>query len=293
MVEGAGQGGNTGGSGNPSGWLVADNEIGDSWNQAIKLDGVDDFTIARNRFVGSSDHVIEVTAASSGVKFMDDNQVGSGYGSIGMPVTKGTTPTPAPSGPTIMVIRHGEKPSGSTKGYTAPTGGKEDSHSLTLQGWARAAAFVSVFKTALRPGLSTPSVIYAADGPVAGERMRQTASLLAAALGLKVNLSFDKGQEAALAKALKALPAGTQALVVWEHSRIPAIGKALGKVSPKPPSAYPSDRFDVCWTYTADGKGGWTFAQVLEAALPSDRGYVVSRTAGFIAKVKQTLGIGI
>jgi hypothetical protein len=96
MVEGAGQGGNSGGSGKPSGWLIADNEIGDSWNQAIKLDGVDNFTITRNRFVGSSDHVIEVTDASTGVKFYDDNEIGSGYGSIGTSVTDGAGPGEPP-----------------------------------------------------------------------------------------------------------------------------------------------------------------------------------------------------
>lgn len=98
MVEGAGQGANTGGSGKPSGWLIADNEIGDSWNQAIKLDGVDNFTITRNRFVGSSNHVIEVTAASSGVKFLADNEITGQYGAIGVPVPAPTPePTPAPA----------------------------------------------------------------------------------------------------------------------------------------------------------------------------------------------------
>lgn len=95
MVEGAGQGGNSGGSGRPSHWLIADNEIGDSWNQAIKLDGVDDFTITRNKFVGSSSRIIEVTAASSGVKFYNDNIVIGNYGSIGIAVTPGAG-QPAP-----------------------------------------------------------------------------------------------------------------------------------------------------------------------------------------------------
>ena len=146
--------------------------------------------------------------------------------------------------------------------------------------------------TALRAGLSTPTIVYAADGPVAGERMKQTASLLCAALKTTPVLSFDKGKEANLAKALKALPAGTQALVVWEHSRIPAIGPALGKVSPKPPSAYPSNRFDVVWVYNLQADGSWKFSQVNEAILPTDKGYI-SKAAGLFAAVKQAVGIGV
>ncbi|SCL20689.1 Right handed beta helix region [Micromonospora pallida] len=93
MVEDYGRGGNSGG--NTDGmrnWIVADNEIGDSWNQAIKLDGPDNVSITRNKFVGSSTRVMEVTSASTGVKFYSDNQVGSGYGSIGMSVTAGAGP---------------------------------------------------------------------------------------------------------------------------------------------------------------------------------------------------------
>jgi hypothetical protein len=93
MVEGANApgSGNSGGSGNPSNWFVAENEFGDSWNQAIKINGGDSFTITRNRFVGSSDHVVELTSGS-GNKFYSDNVVGSGYGDVGMTVTNGSGP---------------------------------------------------------------------------------------------------------------------------------------------------------------------------------------------------------
>lgn len=93
MAEDYGRGGNSGG--NTDGmrnWIVADNEIGDSWNQAIKLDGPDTVSITRNKFVGSSTQVMEVTSASTGVKFYSDNQVSPDYGSVGMPVTAGPGP---------------------------------------------------------------------------------------------------------------------------------------------------------------------------------------------------------
>lgn len=81
MAEDYGRGGNSGG--NTDGmknWIVADNEMGDSWNQSIKLDGPDDVSITRNEFVGSSTRVMEVTSASTGVKFYGDNHVGPDYG---------------------------------------------------------------------------------------------------------------------------------------------------------------------------------------------------------------------
>lgn len=93
MVEDYGQGGNDGGdTDGMRNWIVADNEIGDSWNQAIKLDGPDEVAITRNKFVGSSDYAMEVTDASSDVKFYSDNEVSSDYGEVGMPITPGPGP---------------------------------------------------------------------------------------------------------------------------------------------------------------------------------------------------------
>jgi hypothetical protein len=91
MVEGAGRGGNSGGSGNPDGWFVAGNEFGDSWNQSIKLDGASNFTFTRNNWTGSSDKIFDLPSAS-GTKIYSDNTFGSGYGSIGATVTSGAGP---------------------------------------------------------------------------------------------------------------------------------------------------------------------------------------------------------
>lgn len=92
MGEGLGRGGNSGGSGDPHDWIISDNEFGDSWNQAIKLDGIDNVSITRNKFVGSSDYVLDVSSASTNVKFYSDNTVGSGYGSVNYTVTAGAGP---------------------------------------------------------------------------------------------------------------------------------------------------------------------------------------------------------
>lgn len=97
MAEDFGRGGNDGG--NSSGmrdWYIADNEFGDSWNQCIKLDGVDDVTITRNRFVGDSDHVVDLGDGASNVKFYSDNEVDGDYGDVGISTTSGSGPTTPP-----------------------------------------------------------------------------------------------------------------------------------------------------------------------------------------------------
>jgi hypothetical protein len=93
MVEGANAAGsgNTGGSGNPDNWFWAENTLGDSWNQCIKLNGASNFTFTRNNFAGSSDKIFDLTSATN-VKIYSDNTFGSGYGSIGATVTSGSGP---------------------------------------------------------------------------------------------------------------------------------------------------------------------------------------------------------
>lgn len=93
MAEDYGLGGNSGGdTDGMKNWIVADNEVGDSWNQAIKVDGPDNVAVTRNNFVGSSDRVMEATEESSDVKFYSDNQVSPDYGEVGMEITPGPGP---------------------------------------------------------------------------------------------------------------------------------------------------------------------------------------------------------
>ena len=48
------------------------------------------------------------------------------------------------------------------------------------------------------------------------------------------------------------------------------IAKAFPSVTPKPPSDWPNDRFDIIWTFTKTAEG-WQFAQVPELVLPGDQ----------------------
>lgn len=106
MVESAGHGGNSGGSGTPSNWLIADNELGASWGQDVKLDGGNNFVFTRNRWVGSSDRIFAFDAGTGNVVW-SDNIFGSGYGQVGATITQGNGPPSGIGGATTPVVNAG------------------------------------------------------------------------------------------------------------------------------------------------------------------------------------------
>jgi hypothetical protein len=176
----------------------------------------------------------------------------------------------------VMLIRHGEKPTGSAAPYGVSEAGERDDEALTTQGWARAGALTGLFAPLsgpgrpgpVRPGLARPAEVIAADpGRHGSQRPQQTVAAVAAALGTEVGLPFAKGQEAELAAALRA--GSGPRLVAWEHESIPAIISHLGPVTPEPPTAWPSDRFDLVWVFARDGDG-WRFSQVPQLLLAGD-----------------------
>ena len=178
-------------------------------------------------------------------------------------------------GTLVMVIRHGEKPDGSHPGVDAQ--GNKDDSSLTKTGWERANRLADLFDPVPgppRPGLATPKAIYAAGANDAGEglRPRETVMPLAARLGLTMNTSYGAGEEKKLVEQAITQPGPT--LISWQHGGIPDIAKAFPSVTPKPPSDWPDDRFDVVWTFTRTADG-WQFAQVPELVLPEDQDTVI------------------
>ncbi|MFD8148644.1 histidine phosphatase family protein [Streptomyces sp. NPDC059708] len=166
----------------------------------------------------------------------------------------------------VMIIRHGEKPTGSEKGRD--DNGKPDSHSLTDRGWARANALPRLFAPKPAAGLERPVKVYAAtdQGPDAGgHRMRQTVTPLARQLGLSIDLTYAESKETDLAAAVSA--AAGPVLICWEHSRIPTIAKALAPRSGAPTS-WP-DRFDLVWVLNRTA-GTWSFKEVGQRLLDTD-----------------------
>ena len=175
----------------------------------------------------------------------------------------------------VMVIRHAEKPDGTAPGVTAD--GAEDDSSLTAVGWQRAHALVGLFAPAggdPQAGLARPQAIFAAGVTDEGEgqRTRETVAPLADALGLPVRTEYGKGDEKKLMKDV--LTRSGTTLISWQHSEIPAIADAFDPVTPAPPQEWPSDRFDVVWTFTRTADG-WHFTQTPELLLPQDLSGVI------------------
>jgi hypothetical protein len=171
-----------------------------------------------------------------------------------------------------MIIRHGEKPDGTAPGIDPS--GRPDSSSLTQVGWTRARRLADLFapvQGSTRPGVARPVAIYAAGANNSGQgaRTRETVAPLAQRLGITVNTTYGKGDEAALIAEVASKPGPT--LICWQHGEIPALAQAFGSVAPSSPSDWPDDRFDVIWTFTATANG-WTFAQLPESVLPADSG---------------------
>jgi hypothetical protein len=168
--------------------------------------------------------------------------------------------------PTIMVIRHAEKPAGNIHGVTAQ--GEKDPESLIVMGWQRAGALAPFFAVP-PPPLSVPQFLFAAEAEKAtsSERPVETITPLSAKLGLKINTTWKKKQWSEMTDA--ALEAKGVALICWQHDDIPNIAnKLLGKdVAPK----WPGDRFDMVWllTYDATSKK-YKFSQVPQLLLAGD-----------------------
>ena len=176
----------------------------------------------------------------------------------------------------VMIIRHGEKPDGSSPGVDST--GKRDKNSLTGVGWNRAHRLVDLLAPAQgspRPGLARPTAIYAAgaNDNGDGQRTRETVQPLADDLGITVNTTFGNGEEKALVRSVTAHPGTT--LISWQHGEIPAIVAAFPSVTPAPPAQWPDDRFDVVWTLTKTADG-WHFAQLPELLLPQDQAGVIT-----------------
>lgn len=94
---------------------------------------------------------------------------------------------------TLMIIRHAEKPTDSGTPYGVTSGGTQDPHSLTIQGWTRAGALAGLFDPRdsagdgipPRTGLSRPATVTAAQPGTGGgnsRRPEETVTSLAAAL---------------------------------------------------------------------------------------------------------------
>jgi hypothetical protein len=182
-----------------------------------------------------------------------------------------------PKASKIMIIRHAEKPTGRLDGVNEA--GASSAHDLIVRGWQRAGALACLFAPAYGPVqnalLAKPAFIFAsaaADDPTPGDiksrRSQETVAPLAELIGVDINLTFSKGQEAALAKAAQAC--NGPVLIAWQHENINLIANAiLG--SEAAPQTWPKERFDVVFVLTLNRSDAtYSFAQVPQCLLAGD-----------------------
>ena len=155
------------------------------------------------------------------------------------------SPKPATHPKTILIIRHGEKPS------------DENDIDLTPEGFKRADAIPILFKkSATRPDpFSTPDFIFAAQASRHSNRPKETVLPLAKTLKLDINGDYSNSDYPKLAEELLSNTKydGKTVLICWHHGTIPELVTKLGATDV--PDKWKDHVFDQVWVVTFDEKG--------------------------------------
>lgn len=161
-------------------------------------------------------------------------------------------------GPTVMFIRHAEKPDKDHKGVTPD--GEHDEHSLSVRGWTRAGALAALFsENTSRSGLTIPARIIATapSHSYKSKREHDTALPTAQRLDLPIESVSIPDDYAKLVADIQT--AAQPTLVVWHHGSIPDFiaGFDVSNVDAIP-RTWPEDRFDLVWVlWPKDGSYIW------------------------------------
>ncbi len=146
--------------------------------------------------------------------------------------------TPDP-GLKVVIIRHGEKPI--------------DGDNLSCQGMNRALQLPKVLHQKFQIPHHTYVPALDCDKSTSHSRMFQTVSPMAAKFNLKVNSKFDGEDVKDVAKDV--LKKKGTVLMVWEHSKIQRLAKALGYTQAP---AWDDGDYDGIWIITfANGTAEW------------------------------------
>ncbi|KIH87731.1 phosphoglycerate mutase family protein [Sporothrix brasiliensis 5110] len=146
----------------------------------------------------------------------------------------GLAASAAASGPTVYLIRHGEKPS--------------SGNGLSAQGLERAQCLRTVFGASSSYNIGH---IMAQQPLSSGKRQRplDTVQPLATDLGLTVDTSCDRDDESCVKNVIDNYSGSGNILLCWEHDELTNIAEALGANNAP---TYPDASFDLIWTDPSD-----------------------------------------
>lgn len=171
----------------------------------------------------------------------------------------------------IILLRHAEKPAADGRIGGVAADGRPDAHELSVRGWQRAGALARFFA----PGggeLGVPDVLVAGPPSAAHPSRRSVSTLrpLAERLKLPLELGFERGREAELARELPGRDGGL-ALVAWDHQGLVDIARALSPHDATPPRQWDDACFDRFWIFSREGQV-WRFEQRGQRLLAGDDG---------------------
>jgi hypothetical protein len=175
----------------------------------------------------------------------------------------------------IMIIRHAEKPTGSPPPHGVTFKGEKETESLTVRGWQRAGALVSLFaptnKSFQNPSLAEPQFLYASTPTKrnGSRRPLETITPLAEKLAIRINSNFPKLEAVEMVK--EAYLCDGAVLICWQHEFIPKIANHIVGNKTTTPQEWPEDRFDMVWVFDKDdATGQYGFKQVPQNLLMGD-----------------------
>ncbi|MFA7242404.1 MAG: hypothetical protein WC091_20005 [Sulfuricellaceae bacterium] len=179
----------------------------------------------------------------------------------------------------IMMIRHAEKPADSGAPFGVDINGNQDAESLIPRGWQRAGALAEFFDPAngclQDKRLAVPQFLYASGVGKHSNSLRpeETIMPLSEKLGIKINTTFKKGDEADMIQ--DAMAQDGIVLIAWEHQAIPGIANLIPGNNTIP-QTWPGNRFDIVWIFDpAPNNAAYTFSQVPQQLLSGDSNTVI------------------
>ena len=175
----------------------------------------------------------------------------------------------------VMLIRHAEKPLGSSPACGITPEGERDKESLTVRGWQRAGALAHLFAPAAgrpqEPLLARPQFLFASKPKRqnGSRRSTQTISPLAEKLAMRINSNYTREQTAEMLR--EALACEGVVLVCWQQEYLPQIANQILGDETSSPQDWPDDRYDMVWVLDRDAETGrYDFKQVPQLLLMGD-----------------------